>query len=91
VRLLRGPPVAQLKKCHIRTWAGQHKGRKSPATERSVLTIVLAAFKYSQANHDVPSPLKGLKKSASRPRRPAGTSCSPPCTPGCGRSARWPG
>src|SRR5947209_3360348 len=61
-------PVAQLKKAHIRTWADQHKGWKSPATERSALTIVLAAFNYCQANFDVPSPLKGLKKPASRPR-----------------------
>jgi integrase len=45
-----------------------HTGWKSPATERTVLTIVIAAFHYAQDNHDVPSPLKGLKKPASRPR-----------------------
>ena len=61
-------PVAQLKKAHIRTWADAHAGWKSPATERSVLAIVVAAFNYCQDNHDVPSPLKGLKKPASKPR-----------------------
>lgn len=61
-------PVGQLKKTHIRTWVDSHKGWKSPATERSVLTIVLAAFNYCQDNHDVPNPLKGLKKPASKPR-----------------------
>ena len=102
-------PVAQLKKGHIRTWVDQHTGWKSPATERSALTIVIAAFNYCQDNFDVPNPLKGLKKPAvqapaalpvrggrgrpaggGRPGR-SGTSCSPPCTPGCGRSASWPG
>jgi integrase len=61
-------PVARLKKAHVRTWADAHPGWKSPATERSVLTIVIAAFNYCQDNHDVPNPLKGLKKPASRPR-----------------------
>jgi integrase len=61
-------PVAQLKKTHIRTWVESHTGWKSPATERSVLAIVIAAFNYCQDNHDVPSPLKGLKKPASKPR-----------------------
>ncbi len=61
-------PVAQMKKGHVRTWVDQHTTWKSPATERGVLTIVLAAFNYCQANFEVPSPLKGLKKPASRPR-----------------------
>jgi integrase len=61
-------PVAQLKKPHIRTWVESHTGWKSPATERSVLAIVIAAFNYCQDNHDVPSPLKGLKKPSSKPR-----------------------
>ena len=61
-------PVAQLKKTHIRTWVESHTGWKSPATERSVLAIVIAAFNYCQDNHDVPSPLKGLKKPSSKPR-----------------------
>ncbi|MCE9567167.1 MAG: tyrosine-type recombinase/integrase [Planctomycetes bacterium] len=61
-------PVAQLKKTHIRTWVESHKGWKSSATERSALTLVIAAFNYCQDNHDVPSPLKGLKKPTSKPR-----------------------
>jgi integrase len=61
-------PVHQLKKTHIRTWVESHTGWKSPATERSVLAIVIAAFNYCQDNHDVPSPLKGLKKPTSKPR-----------------------
>ncbi len=61
-------PVTQLKKTHIRTWVESHKGWKSPATERSALTMVIAAFNYCQDNHDVPSPLKGLKKPTSKPR-----------------------
>ncbi|HVK08832.1 MAG TPA: tyrosine-type recombinase/integrase [Gemmataceae bacterium] len=61
-------PVAQLKKAHIRTWIDSHKKWKSPATERTALTVVIAAFNYSQDNFDVPSPLKGLKKPAAKPR-----------------------
>jgi integrase len=61
-------PVALLKKAHVRTWVESHTGWKSLATERSALTIVIAAFNYCQDNHDVPSPLKGLKKPASKPR-----------------------
>ena len=61
-------PVAQLKKSHIRSWVDTHSGWKSPATERTAVTIVIAAFNFCQHNHDVPNPLKGLKKPASRPR-----------------------
>ena len=60
--------VAEVKKTHIRTWVDQHPNWRSPATERSALAVVIAAFNYSQANHDVPSPLKGLKKPTARPR-----------------------
>ena len=63
-----GLPVTQMKKAHVRTWVDGKTGWKSPATERTVLTIVIAAFNYSQDNHDIPSPLKGLKKPASKPR-----------------------
>jgi hypothetical protein len=48
--------VAELKKTHIRAWADGHPTWRSPATERSALTVVIAAFNYGQANHDVPSP-----------------------------------
>ena len=61
-------PVAQLKKSHVEAWVDRHAGWKSPATRRSALTIVLAAFNHAQANFGVPSPLRGLKKPAARPR-----------------------
>lgn len=61
-------PAAQLKKAHIRTWIESHPGWKSPATHRSLIAVILAAFNYAQENHDVPNPLKGLKKPQSRPR-----------------------
>ena len=61
-------PVAQLKKAHIRQWVEKQTTWKSPATERSALTVVIAAFNYAANNFDVPSPLKGLKKPPSRPR-----------------------
>jgi integrase len=60
--------VAQLKKGHIRTWLESHSTWKSPATRRNALSIVLAAFNYVQQNHDVPNPLKGLKKPPAQPR-----------------------
>jgi integrase len=61
-------PVAQLKKGHIQKWIQDHTTWKSPATQRSAIAIVLAAFNYVQANHDLTNPLKGLKKPAPRPR-----------------------
>jgi integrase len=61
-------PVAQLKKGHINTWTESHEKWKSPATHRSALSIVLAAFNHAEENHDVANPLKGLKKPPSQPR-----------------------
>jgi integrase len=61
-------PVARLKKGHIQTWIERHPRWKSPATHRSVLAIVLAAFNATERNFAVANPLKGLKKPASRPR-----------------------
>jgi len=61
-------PVTELKKGHIKTWMESHEGWKSPATYRSAISVVLAAFNYSQENHDIANPLKGLKKPSSRPR-----------------------
>jgi integrase len=61
-------PVEQLKKGHIKSWVEGHVTWQSPATHRSVLSIVLAAFNYAEENFGVPSPLKGLKKPGSRPR-----------------------
>src|SRR6266850_2492235 len=59
-------PAAQLKKAHLETWIGQRPRWRSPATQRSVLTVVLAAFNHAAANHDLPHGLKGLKKPAAR-------------------------
>jgi integrase len=61
-------PVTELKKGHIKSWMENHAGWKSPATRRSVLSVVLAAFNYAQENHDIANPLKGLKKPPARPR-----------------------
>ena len=61
-------PVAELKKSHVQTWLDGHSGWKSPATHRSVLAIVLAAFNQAEELHGVASPLKGMKKPRSQPR-----------------------
>lgn len=61
-------PVAELKKSHVQTWIDSHAGWKSPATHRSVIAILLAAFNRAEELHDVASPLKGLKKPQSQPR-----------------------
>jgi integrase len=61
-------PVAQLKKGHIKAWLESHTTWRSTATHRGVLAIVLAAFNYAEQMHEIPSPLKGLKKPASQPR-----------------------
>jgi integrase len=60
--------VAELKKGHIKAWVEGHATWRSPATQRSVLAIVLAAFNRAEEMHNVSSPLKGLKKPASKPR-----------------------
>jgi len=46
----------------------QHSTWQSTATQRSVLSVVLAAFNYAEEMYSLPSPLKGLKKPQSRPR-----------------------
>lgn len=60
--------VAELKKGHLQTWVGSHPTWRSPATTRSVLTVVIAAFNHAAADFDIPNPLKGLKKPAAVPR-----------------------
>lgn len=60
--------VAALTKAHVQTWIADHPRWVSPATHRSVLAIVLAAFNYAQENFAVPSPLRGLKKPRAQPR-----------------------
>ena len=61
-------PVAQLKTSHIQTWIEGHAGWRSPATHRSVIAVILAAFNYAEDMFDVPNPLKGLKRPPSQPR-----------------------
>ncbi len=60
--------VSELKKGHINAWIDSHPGWKSPVTRRTALTVVLAAFNKALEDHDVPNPLKGLKKPSSRPK-----------------------
>lgn len=61
-------PVSQLKKGHIRTWMESRSKWKSPATHRCAIGVILAAFNYAQENHDIPNPLKGLKKPPAQAR-----------------------
>ncbi len=61
-------PVVQLKKGHIRTWIESHPTWRSPATHRTVIGDVLAAFNHAQESHDIVNPLKGLKKPMAQPR-----------------------
>ncbi len=61
-------PVTQLKKGHIQAWIDSHPKWKSPATHRSAIAIVLAAFNYGEENFDVSNPIKGLKKPQAQPR-----------------------
>ena len=61
-------PVSQLKKGHVNTWVESHATWRSPATRRNVIAILLAAFNYAQAEHDVIHPLGGLKKPPPQPR-----------------------
>lgn len=60
-------PVGELNKGHVKTWVEGHS-TWSAATRRNVIAIILAAFNYAQAMHDVPSPLRGLKKPPPQPR-----------------------
>lgn len=61
-------PVTQLQKRHIQDWVDRHPGWKSPATRRSALTIVLAAFNHAANNLGLTNPLRGLKKPKAQPR-----------------------
>jgi len=60
--------VAELKKSHVQTWLDSRSGWKSPATHRSAIAVILAAFNRAEEHHGVSSPLKGLKKPQSQPR-----------------------
>ncbi len=61
-------PVGELKKGQVKTWLESHPTWRSPATQGSVVAIVLAAFHYAEEQFGVPNPLKGLKKPAAKPR-----------------------
>ena len=61
-------PVVKLKKGHVQKWMESHPTWRSPATQRSVIAIVLAAFNRAEEMHGIPNPLKGLKKPTSQPR-----------------------
>jgi len=61
-------PVAKLKKGHIQKWMEGHPTWRSPATHRSVIAVVLAAFNRVEQMNGIPNPLKGLKKPRSQPR-----------------------
>lgn len=61
-------PLSQLKKGHIQDWIDRHPGWKSPASRRSALTIVQAAFNQTANNHGLSNPLIGLKKPQAQPR-----------------------
>lgn len=61
-------PVVQFKKGHVRTWIDNHKTWRSPATHRSVIAVVLAAFNRAEEMFGISNPLKGLKKPKSEPR-----------------------
>lgn len=60
--------VRELKKGHVKNWLESHKTWKSAATQRGVISIVLAAFNRAQDDFGVANPLKGLKKPRAEPR-----------------------
>jgi integrase len=60
--------VRELKKSHISAWLEGHSSWRSPATQRSVIAMIQAAFNRAEDLHQLPNPLKGLKKPASKPR-----------------------
>ena len=61
-------PVAQLKQGHVQNWIETHESWRSPATQRGVIAVVLAAFNRAQEMYGIPNPIKGLKKPKSEPR-----------------------
>ncbi len=60
-------PVSQVKKGHVKAWIEGHAAWAA-ATRRNVIAIILAAFNYAQSMHDVPNPVRGLKKPPAQPR-----------------------
>lgn len=60
--------VAELRKGHVEHWVESHATWQSPVTRRNAITNVLAAFRHAHEMHDVPNPLRGMKKPPHRPR-----------------------
>ena len=71
--LERSRLAGELKKGHVKVWIESH-ATWSPATRRNVIAIVLAAFNYAQAMHDVPSPTSQI---SSRRRSRVSTRLTP--------------
>ncbi len=61
-------PVAELNKGHVQIWLESHTTWRSPATHRSVIAIVLAAFNHAREAFGIRNPLVGLKKPPANPR-----------------------
>lgn len=61
-------PVGELKKSQVQTWLESHPTWRSPATHRSVIAIVLAAFNQGAETYGIRNPLVGLKKPPANPR-----------------------
>jgi integrase len=61
-------PVGELKKSQVKMWLESHATWRSPATHRSVIAIVLAAFNHGAETHGIRNPLVGLKRPAATPR-----------------------
>jgi hypothetical protein len=61
-------PVSELRKGHLKTWIERHPSWRSPATHRHVISVVMAAFNYSETMYGIANPLKGYKKPKAKPR-----------------------
>ena len=49
-------PVAQLKQAHVEEWIARHASWRSPATRRSVIAVVLAAFNRGEKMFGIANP-----------------------------------
>lgn len=61
-------PVGELKKAHVDQWLEGETTWKSNGAQRHAITAVIAAFRFFAERHDVPNPLKGLRKPPPQPR-----------------------
>jgi len=60
--------VSELRKGHVQHWVESRSTWGSSATQRSAITIVLAAFNFAREMHDIPHTLRGMKKPSQKPR-----------------------